>query len=156
MIETTPTNIGVTVRINIHGDEFAELELSLADLKALPAHTLGDIRLTCLSGAERGQIKSYRGALLRDVIDQIGLESADNRELKQMLIIAHAHDGYSAIFSWNELFNTTVGHAVLVVYEKDGETLGSTGTDFVLISANDISTAPRHVKGLRTIELRRV
>ena len=155
MSDLTHTALGtaITLKVNIQGDEYADLNLSLAELKAFPQHVLDEVTLTCLSGAGKGCIKNYCGALLRDVIGHIGLEAADRRVLKQMLVIARAHDNYSAIFSWNELFNTAVGDGVFVLYEKNDESLGAREADVALISANDLRNAPRHVKGLKVIEL---
>lgn len=145
-------DVALTLLIGTDKDECEELHFSLATLKEFPQYDLDDVALTCLSGADKGRIKHYRGARLRDVISHIGIEAADKRMLKNMLIIARAHDGYTALFSWNELFNTLVGDRVLVLYERNGEPLdeGNIG----LISADDIRNGQRHIKGLREIELR--
>lgn len=142
----------LTLLINTHADECATLPLSWSELKAFPQHVLNDVTLTCLSGAEKGRLKNHRGALLRDVIGHIGLEAVDKRVLKQMLVIARARDNYTAIFSWNEIFNTSVGDHIFVLYEREGEG----DVDISLISASDIRSAHRHVKGLKEIELRRM
>ncbi len=146
----------LTLLLNTHEDEYEQLPLSLALLKTFPSYELNNVAVTCLSGTGKGYVKHYRGARLRDVINHIGLEAADKRILKNMLIIARAHDSYSAIFSWNEIFNTSVGNDVLVLYEKNGEPIGEKDDDIALISAGDIRNGPRHIKGLREIELRRL
>lgn len=47
-------------------------------------------------------------------------------------------------FSYNELFNTTVGDEVLVVYENES---------FSLYSKKDLVTGPRHVYNLTNIKI---
>jgi DMSO/TMAO reductase YedYZ molybdopterin-dependent catalytic subunit len=146
----------VTDAITVSGLVKQTITLSVADLRAMPAHALSDVVLVCLSGANKGNAKNYRGVLLRDVITRANIEAVDKSDLKKTLIVAAASDHYIALFTWGELFNTPVGDAVLVVYEKDGVPLSADEGHIALISGTDLRTGPRHVKWLKSIELRKV
>ena len=37
-----------------------------------------------------------------------------------LLALAFATDGYQAVFSWEDLFNSSIGPKVLVAIERDG------------------------------------
>ena len=89
------------------------------------------------------------------------LEEADiRRDAKQAVrrtyVVAVASDGYQAVFSWGELFNTPVGAGVLVAYERDGEPLREGEGRIALVSLADERPGTRHVKWLSRIEVRRV
>ncbi|MBK7252189.1 MAG: hypothetical protein IPI06_15355 [Gammaproteobacteria bacterium] len=73
-----------------------------------------------------------------------------------MVVVATASDGYKAVFSWSELFNSPVGEGVLVFFEKDGMPLADDEGRIALISAKDLRTGPRHVKWLQGIEVRKI
>jgi hypothetical protein len=75
---------------------------------------------------------------------------------RRTIIVATASDGYKAVFSWAELFNTTIGDGVPIVYERDGAPLGNDEGRIALVSLKDIRPGPRHVKWLSAIEVVRV
>ena len=66
-----------------------------------------------------------------------------------------ANDGYTAVYSWNEIFNTVVGDAPYIVTEKDGKLASSMEEAILMISPKDFKTGRRHIKSLTTIEVRR-
>ena len=65
-----------------------------------------------------------------------------------------ASDGYRTVFSWAELYLSPIGDGVLIVYERDGAALPETEGPLALVSLKDTRPGPRHVKWLRTIEVR--
>jgi hypothetical protein len=71
-------------------------------------------------------------------------------------VVARATDGYPAVFSWGELYNTPVGRGVLVAFERDGAPLRDGEGRIALVSSADERPGPRHVKWLNRIEVRRV
>jgi hypothetical protein len=62
-------------------------------------------------------------------------------------------DGYEAIFSWNELYNATIGEKVLVLYERNAQALDAHMGRLCLISANDTRLGPRHLRGLLEVRV---
>lgn len=131
--------------------------LSVADLQAMPGYDW--VRLTsntCEGNPQKARKNGYRGVLLREIVLKAGLQSDDPKGWKRAYVVARASDGYVALFSWNELINTDVGDAVLVVYRQysyaqtaDGEP----GEHLSLVSGSDCHSGARQVKWLRSIEL---
>lgn len=68
------------------------------------------------------------------------------------MVVALGEDGYQAIFSWNELYNSTIGEKALVLYEKNGGPLEPHLGALCLISAND---APRAAPSAQAVADRR-
>ena len=70
------------------------------------------------------------------------------------MVIVTASDGYHAIFSWAELYLSPIGEGAMIVYERDGAPLADNEGPLALVSLKDLRPGPRHVKWLKSIELR--
>lgn len=125
--------------------------LALPALQDLPRHDLGPTQVLCYSGRPVAQVDSYVGARLVEVLDACGLSERPRSELKRCVVVAQGNDGYQAIFSWNELYNSTIGDKALVLYEKNGAALEAHLGRICLISANDARLGPRHLRGLSQV-----
>jgi len=123
-------------------------------LERLARHDLGPTQVLCYSGRAVAQVDSYAGARLVDVLDACGFSERPRSELKRCVVVALGDDGYQAIFSWNELYNSTIGEKALVLYEKNGGPLEPHLGALCLISANDARLGPRHLRGLSQIAVK--
>ena len=132
------------------------LALSVADLRQLPAANGGKLDVTRHNGNKAETLASYRGVRLRDILDKAVLDAPGHNDMKKLAIIAIATDGYVAVFSWGELYNSPAGEGVVVYYEKNGKALDEGDGEIALISARDTRTGPRHVKWLKAIEVRKL
>jgi hypothetical protein len=123
-------------------------------LEQLGRHDLGPTQVLCFSGRPVAQVDSYVGARLVDLLDACGLSERPRSELKRCVVVARGNDGYQAVFSWNELYNSSIGQKVLVLYEKNGKALDAHLGAICLISANDERLGPRHLRGLSQVAVR--
>lgn len=146
----------VSETLTIGGSVENPLVLSLADLERLPPQRIGELEVICQSGANMGQKENLRGVLLKDILDQAGLQAASPRDFRKMAVIAKATDDYKVVFSWAELFNSPIGAGVIVYFRKNGLPLGDEEGRIALISSQDTRTGPRHVKWLNAIEVRQI
>jgi DMSO/TMAO reductase YedYZ molybdopterin-dependent catalytic subunit len=126
------------------------LSASVADLRAMPQHTLVDRRPKDGKPTE----SKVAGVLLRDVLDKAKLIERKPRDLRKTLVIARARDHYLALFTWVELYLFTTGEGVLVALERDGAPLAPSEGPLALVSLRDERPGPRHVKWLESIEAR--
>ena len=131
------------------------LTLSIDSLRALPLQSGGPINIVGSSGQVRKTFQSFRGVLLRDLLDKVRIQMPNQKDKGKYYIVARATDGYTAIFSHNELFNNPTGKQVIVLIEENGQPIADDGA-FVLLTADDIITGARHVKWLSQIEVRKV
>ena len=150
----TPTPVPADARVAVSGAVQQPLSLGADDLRRLPADQIVTLTLPARqAGAPPSVVKGVR---LRAVLEQAKLVIADHNTVKKLAIIASASDGYTVVFSWSELFNATLGDAVLVVFERDAQPLPAAEGPLALISAQDLRTGPRHVKWLRSVEVRQI
>lgn len=116
------------------------LQLTLADLKALPQKSIG----------------AFSGVPLREVLARAKLVERRPRDLRRTILIADARDNYRAIFTWVEVALFARGEGILVVLERNGQPLPEAEGPVSLVSTGDDRTGPRHVKWLKSIEARLV
>jgi DMSO/TMAO reductase YedYZ molybdopterin-dependent catalytic subunit len=143
--------------LTVKGNVERELVLSIDELKRLPVQRIEDLRVVREQGATAGaqeMARRYTGCLLRDVLDRAKLVEKNRMDLRKSVVIVTASDDYRAVFSWAELYLSPIGEGVLIVYEREGAALADSEGPIALVSLKDTRPGPRHVKWLRTIEVR--
>ena len=98
----------------------------------------------------------YGGILLPELLKEAAIKEDERHALRRTYVVAIATDGYQAVFSWGELFNTPVGQGVLVAFERDAQPLRDGEGRIALVSTADNRVGVRHVKWLTRIDVRRV
>lgn len=126
---------------------------AIEDLLTMDAAEENNLLHACGSGEPKGKIKSCRGILLTDILSKVAVEISDHNDTKRMYIVASSSDGYTALFSWQELFNTPVGEGVMVILERDGIKIYEEHGCVDFFSAKDFLTGPRYVKQLSSIKV---
>jgi len=134
----------VTTRLEVTGEVSRNLSLSVDDLRAF--------------AQRKGQAAAggYRGVRLIDLIEEADIKRDARHALRRTYVVAIASDGYQAVFSWGELFNTSIGRDVLVAFERDRSPLRDGEGKIALVSLADEKIGVRHVKWLSRIDVRRV
>lgn len=149
--DAVPAASMTSTQLAITGTVEHPLTLAVADLKAMP--TVDLVRKPERPG---DKAQTYTGVRLRDLVEKAKPKAPGHNDLKKMVLVAGATDGYTVVFSWNEVFNTAVGDGVLVVFAKDGAPLDASEGRIALVSLQDLRTGPRHVKWLREVEVKPV
>jgi DMSO/TMAO reductase YedYZ molybdopterin-dependent catalytic subunit len=146
----------VTTTLAVRGNVAVPLTLSVADLGKFPVQRVDDTRVVRGQGGASEAARHFAGCLLRDVLNTARLTEGDRLNLRRTIIVATASDGYKAVFSWAEMYNTAIGDGVLIVYERDGAPLGDDEGRIALISLKDMRPGPRHAKWLSSVAVVRV
>jgi hypothetical protein len=69
---------------------------------------------------------------------------------------AESREGYRALFSWNELFNSSLGDGVLLAWHAPHAPLPERAGPFALTSLHVRATGPRYVQRLATVDLHKL
>ncbi|KFC18084.1 hypothetical protein [Epilithonimonas lactis] len=126
--------------------------VTAADLSKYSKHTVDSIQITNHLKEYRSTIKNVKGVLLRDVLSKVSFKEKSPKVLSEYYIVCVAEDGYKVVFSWNEIFNTSVGDSVLIIPEIEGRPKDGIST----LSPTDFATGRRYVKMLKTIQLKKI
>lgn len=139
--------------LKVTGSVRTPLFLGMEDLRALEVREMVDISTRNGEGDLQGHIRISRGVFLENVIRMAEIPQEKTNDPKKMFVIASADDGHKAIFSWQEICNTSAGNGVMIVLEKDNDRLDNPHDRLRLISTQDYLTDSRYVQGLRNIEV---
>src|SRR5215210_6567997 len=83
--------------------------ISLKDLAGLQVKNIKDVVVTNHLGEKKGTAKGMKGILLRDILSPVEFNAESPKVLSEYFLTLIASDGYKVVYSWNELFNTSVG-----------------------------------------------
>jgi hypothetical protein len=131
------------------------------DRRAIAA--LGEQQLTqrrsvaAVSGASAPMLEqsiAYSGVTLGRVIAAAAGDERQGRDQRTWVFEAVATDGYRAVFSWGELFNTDASEQVLVITGQDGQPLSAGEGPLALRALADRRPGPRHVRNLCAVVAR--
>ncbi len=131
-------------------------KITLADLGKYPTQNLADVVITNHLGEKKGVAKQLRGVLVLDVLKSVDFQAETPRVLSEFYLTFIGADGYKAVFSWNEIFNSPTGKNLYFITEKAGQPLTEMEDRIILIAPNDFKTGRRFVKRLAKIVVDRV
>jgi len=120
--DAEPRAAGTVLTVQLPGE--TARSLSTRALAAWPQTTLTHSQTVASSGSgttDRAVV--YTGVLLRDVLANSGFASATDRSARTSFVEAVATDGYRAVFSWGELFNSQVGEQAMIIAAQGGKPL---------------------------------
>jgi hypothetical protein len=135
-------------QVSIGGWVKRPLRLSAAALNARDDSRPTAFTVVCTFDGAHGGERRMRGVALCTLIEEAEPAFEQRTDFKRVTVVAESRDGYRALFSWNELFNTSVGEGVLVAW-PDGQPRGP----IALLSLHDRATGPRYVQGLAAVTL---
>ncbi len=144
-----------TTSFTLSGKVKATVIVSLAELKKLKQHDIGDVVITNHLGEPRNTAKGLKGVLLKDVLALAEIDAENPKVLSEYYFVCKANDNYTVVYSWNELYNTAVGDSSYIVLEKEGQSADKMNDSILMISPKDQKTGRRHVKALAAIEVKR-
>jgi cytochrome c551/c552 len=143
----------VTEHLSISGSVEHPLKLGVDDLRQFPAKDLREIAVASQTPAAAGTTEKLKGVSLGALLNKAVMLSPGN-DMRKVSIVVKSSDGHLISFSWCELFNSPIGDGVLVYFEKDGQPLGDDEGRLALMSTRDTHLLGRHVRWLKSIEVR--
>lgn len=130
--------------------------INFSDLLREKSIEIGDFKITNHAGEFRKEYKNVKGVPLLNLLKDVKITAESPKVLSEYYLVIKASDGYSVVLSWNELFNTEVGNSFFIVLEADGKSQAESTERILLIATKDFKTGRRHVKGLQSIEIKKI
>jgi DMSO/TMAO reductase YedYZ molybdopterin-dependent catalytic subunit len=146
--------------ISIKGAVKDQQVFTLSDLKKIPSFFLKDHYLikekeTCReSGEELISLASYRGVLLRDLLLETGMKYKRKWE-PGVLVKVKDVNNKEVIFSFGEIFYSSIGRSILIAYEKAGKPIDFKSGAGELVTSTDLRSG-RKLDEVREIVVERV
>ncbi|NCU03948.1 MAG: molybdopterin-binding protein [Chitinophagaceae bacterium] len=149
-------NIVTTESFVVKGAVQKELTVTISALKQYTTTKLDSIVITNHLKEKKSVMKNVKLVALKDVLQQLVLSETNPKLHSEYYFTMIAADGYKVVFSWNELFNTSVGNNVFIIVESNGKSITESDSRIALISPADEATGRRYVKGLQQVIVSRV
>jgi hypothetical protein len=147
--------IEVTEQFVIEGLVKQPMTVQMNELRLYKEYTIDSIVITNHLLEKRSTLHDVKGVLLKDILSKVTLREDNPKLLSEFYFTCEASDGYKVVFSWNELFNSTVGNAVYIITSHDGKDMATLANRIALISPEDFATGRRYVKRLFKIMVNR-
>jgi hypothetical protein len=140
-----------TYQFSITGKVKKESVITIDSLKQYSIKNLGDIKVTDHLGNFKHQDDRLKGVLLKDILSHTTYAVASPKLLSIVYFVCSGADGYKVVYSWNELYNTSVGDNVFVIMEKNGLQVDKMPESIQMTSYTDYKTGRRYLHNLDKI-----
>jgi hypothetical protein len=127
------------------------LVISSSQLQAQPIKSLGDVVIRNHAGEYKSTQKDVKAVGLLPLLQAATPDLPSPRQYSECYFVMEATDGYRVVFSWNEIFNTEVGHQLWLVVGANGKQWHELPDRMLLLCTADDNTGRRHVKALSRI-----
>lgn len=112
------------------------------------------LAITGPEGKIKRTIASYKGILLTDILSKAHINLKNEKDRGKYFITVKATDGYTVIFSYNELMFAGAGKNTSLLFEEEEKTIDD--GPFAIVCVSDLVTGPRHVKWVKEIEVKKI
>lgn len=143
-------------RLAVGGWVRSALRLAPDDLADMPWVLVSDFDVVCTLDGSHGVLAPVRAVRLGDLIERARPAFEQRTDFKRVALVAEGAEGYRALFSWAEIFNSPLGAGVLVAFDQPHHRLPAHAGPFALLPRHDLATGPRYVRRLRTLELHKL
>jgi hypothetical protein len=133
----------------IEGKVKAKKVVGIDDLKSMKSVELENINTSCSPKAEETS-KHVKAVRLLSILDSIVFD-APKGALNAFYFKFVASDGYTLVYSYNEIFNTETGRNMYLVTEREGIDISAMENRILLLTTSDIRTGRRNMKCLARI-----
>lgn len=149
-------NAQTSKTIAVTGDVMKPVTIKFSDLKNFQTHNLDSLRIYNHKMEYKSTLKKITGVLLKDILAQVDFKTDSPRFLSEFYLVCIADDGYKAVFSWNEIFNSGNGNQTLLITELNGTDASELKENMMLVTPTDKATGRRFVKNISKILIQQV
>ena len=146
--------INPSTTITITGKVKHDVVYSISNLDTFSQVTLEDVVIKNHKGEVKKTIHQPKGILLKELLKKVEFGVDGPKELNKLYFVLTATDGFKAVFSFNEIYNSILGDKIIIITEADGVKLEAMSDRILFVSAGDINTGRRHIKCLEKIEVK--
>jgi hypothetical protein len=125
--------------------------ITMDSLNSYPLKEIGEIKVTNHLGDFKHKDDKLKGVLLKDILIHSELVANSPKLFSRFYFACIGSDGYTIVYSWNELFNTEVGDNVYILLEKNGVKAAQMPESLQMASTLDFKTGRRFLHNLDKI-----
>lgn len=145
-----------TDTILISGNIKRERVITTAQLEGMKSVPLQNHVITNHRGEVKDTLTGLQGVSLKTILDSVDFVYEKPKELSKYAIVLVATDGYTVVYSWNELFNSPTGNSVYLLTQVNGKPLHSCPDRLYSLCVSDVNSGRRFVIGLSAIKIKQL
>jgi hypothetical protein len=149
-------NIPATEELTVEGKVEKPFVFTLKDIDQYKIASVDSLVIYNHLYERKRVVKNIKGILLKDILQKVTIDEKNPKQLSEFYFTCIAADGYKVVFSWNEIFNTEVGNHIMIATEADGIKGEMMPDRLQLLSAADLATGRRFMKGISKIIVDRI
>lgn len=153
---TRPTAKPRTPRLSLGGWVRKPMTLDVHDLVEMEWLQVNDFDVICTLDGSHGMLAPVRAVRLGDLIARAEPAFERRTDFKRVAIVAEGAEGYRALFSWAEVFNSPLGTGIVVAFDWPGQELPPHAGPCAVLARHDLATGPRYVRALHSLELHKL
>ena len=92
-----------------------------------------------------------KGVLVKTLLDTVEFDYENRKMLNEFYFKFEAVDGYTVVYSFNEIYNPETGNHLYIVTEMNGKEMDEIENRILLLTMNDIKSGNRNIKELKRI-----
>lgn len=144
--------------ISVTGEVKKPLSLTSQDLKTMDPFHLNLVVM--VEPKKEGtpdkmiSLSNFKGVLLRDILEKAGMKHVRKFE-PGVYFRVRGSGNREVVFSFGEIFYSSIGKSVLIAYEKDGKSVSDGDGVGELVISTDVRTG-RSIRGIKEIVVERV
>ncbi|MET7000088.1 molybdopterin-dependent oxidoreductase [Chitinophaga defluvii] len=146
------TSAPITTQVQVKGLVKHPFACTLKNVHLLKPETHTNLNIVGAKGEIKKVFRSFKGVSLKNILDSAGVDMPNPKEKGKYYITIKASDGYTVLYSWNDIYNNPTGDHVFLVFSVNDQPVQKDG-QFVMVCTNDKITGPRHVKWVESIEV---
>lgn len=151
LVSVAQKDIPVSETVIVSGVVEKEITIGFAEILALKAQPVADVQVTNHLGEPRSLAKGMKGVLVRDLLASVTFKAESPKLLSEFYLAFISTDGYTVVYSWNELFNSPTGETTYLIVEKEGKKLTEMPERILMMTPTDLRTGRRNMKGLNRV-----
>jgi hypothetical protein len=145
-----------TDSIKVFGKIKEAKTFSLAELDTFSKIAIPEQIIYNHKGEIKDTLKIMKGIPLKKLLSSIEFVYDKPKALNEFYFIFTATDNYKVVFSWNEIYNTDSGNNFFIITEMGGKKLKDLDQRIYFVSAADLKSGRRYIKGLEKIEVKQL
>ena len=140
--------------ITISGLVNKQVIFSIHDLAPMPDSALGTIKILNHRGELKTTWEQVKVISLKRILEDALMSFNKPKELSSVYFVCKAMDGYTAVFSYNEMFNNTAA-TIFIVKAHDNINLDKMEERPILLMITNAGSAKLGMRGLKSIEIKK-